>query len=773
MNNKCIRIFPLLVSLAFCFSCLAVAKSEKKPLYKDASLPISVRVADLMSYMTLKEKVAQMCQYVGPNHIRETQKNMGKKAIGSNDDAHGFYPGLSINDLYRLTEEGLVGSFLHVFTAKESNSLQRLAMKSRLQIPLLIGIDAIHGDALCSGATVYPTPIGQASSFDVTLVKKICEEAATEIRANGAHWTFTPNLDVARDARWGRVGETFGEDPYLVSCMGVASIKGLQGDGFQNSKNVIACAKHLLAGSEPSNGTNAAPMDVSERTLREVFLPPYKAAIQAGVFSIMAAHNELNGIPCHANKWLMTEIIRNEYGFKGFVVSDWMDVERIYDLHHAVPTMNDAYLESVDAGLDMHMHGPGFLDGIVALVNEGRLDISRIDKACEIILEAKFRLGLFEHPYTDEQKTKDVIYSDAHLNSARLMAEESIVLLKNDGLLPLDFSKYKRILVTGPNSNSHAILGDWTLKQPNNKVITILDGIRRVAGQDKVTFYDYGEDVKQIVPDKVKQASEIAAESDLAIVVVGENPLRYLPNKTCGENIDRMNLELLGSQNQLVKEIASKIPTIVILVGGRPLAINWISKNIPAILQAWEPGSMGGLAIANILSGKVNPSGKLPVSIPRSSGQIQMIYNHKPSQYFHKYIDGKSIPLYPFGYGLSYTKFEVGAPLLSNSVINNGESFRVKTLVKNIGTKQGTEVIQLYIRDVYSSATRPVKELKDFRRVTLNPGESKEVLFDISADKLAFYNKDMQYSVEKGTFDIMVGSSSLDKDLKKVSLEVR
>lgn len=752
----------------------ALLAMAQKPLYKDAGQPVEKRVTDLMQRMTLEEKVAQMCQYVGPEHIRETQKRFKGKKVAKNDDAYGFYPNLSINDLYKLTEEGKVGSFLHVVTAEEANQLQELAMKSRLQIPLIIGIDAIHGNALVSGTTVYPTPIGQASSFDTELVERLSRESALEVRATGAHWTFTPNIDVARDARWGRTGETFGEDPYLVTRMGVATIKGYQGENCSGTDVALACGKHLIAGSEPSNGTNAAPMDISERTLREVYLPPYKAAVkEAKVFTLMAAHNELNGVPCHADKWMMTDIMRNEYGFNGFIVSDWMDVERIHDLHRVAPNLKEAYRETVDAGLDMHMHGPGFMEGVIELVKEGKLTEAQVDRACRAILEAKFRLGLFENPFVDLKKTQKTLFCKEHKTTALEAAEKSIVLLKNEGLLPLDFSKYKNILVTGPNADNHTVLGDWTLQQPDENVITILDGICQAAGKEKVTYYNYGDDVRQNSPEKVKEASELAKKADLAIVVVGENPLRYQKTKTCGENIDRMSLDLLGTQELLVKEIhKTGVPTIVVLVGGRPLSVNWIAQNVPALVQAWEPGSFAGTAVANILMGKVNPSAKLPISIPRHAGQIQMIYNHKPSQYFHKYKDGPSTPLYAFGYGLSYTQFEITAPQTNKKQLKDTESVTVKVQVKNVGECEGTEVVQLYIRDLYSSATRPVKELKDFVRVALKPGESKMVEFVVTPEKLAYFNRDMKYGVEKGKFEIMVGSSSLDKNLKKTVIEV-
>lgn len=746
--------------------------AKEKPLYKDASQPVEKRVTDLMSRMTIEEKVAQMCQYVGLEHIRENQQK-AKEGIKKNDDANGFYKDLSINELIKLTEKGMVGSFLHVVTAEESNYLQSLAMKSRLQIPLIIGIDAIHGNALVSGTTVYPTPIGMGASFDTELVRKSAVETAKEMRVTGSQWTFTPNLDVARDARWGRVGETFGEDPYLVTRMGVATIQGLQnGD---SKYFVAACAKHLIAGSEPANGTNASPMDVSERTLREAFLPPYRAAVMEGnVWTAMAAHNELNGIPCHANKWLMNDIMRKEYGFKGFIVSDWMDIERIHELHHYAPTMKDAFFEGVDAGLDMHMHGTKFHEDIVALVKEGRLSQERLDEACRMILEAKFRLGLFENPYANAKEYKKVLFNKEHQATALEMAEKSIVLLKNENnLLPLDLSKYNNILVTGPNANNQTILGDWSLLQPEENVITVLEGIQEVVPANKLTYYDYGSDVKATDMNKVKEATQLAKKADLAVIVVGENPLRYQKTKTCGENIDRMSLDLLGVQNELIKNIQKTgVPTIVVLVGGRPLSVNWVAANTPAIIQAWEPGNMGGRALANILTGKVNPSAKLPITMPRSAGQIQMIYNHKPSQYFHNYKDGSIQPLYHFGYGLSYTTFDIKDLAVSKTQFQANESIEVTVNVTNTGHVKGTEVVQLYIRDLYSSATRPIKELKDFARVELKPNETKKVSFTVTPDKLAFFNREMKYGVEKGTFEIMVGSSSRDKDLNKVEVEV-
>ncbi len=760
--------------LTMALATLCAASTVAKPLYQDASAPVKKRVDDLMSRMTIEEKVGQMSQYVGLNHIKETTARF-KGRVSSNDDANGMYPNLTVAQLEQMTKDGLVGSFLHVLTAKESNELQRLALQSRLGIPLIIGIDAIHGNAMVNGTTVYPAPLSQAASFDVEAAYLSSQQTAMEMRATGSHWTFTPNIDIARDARWGRTGETYGEDPYLVTQMGVATIKGFQSDEF-GKDNVIACAKHIIGGGESANGLNAAPLDISERSLREYHLPPYKAAIEeSGVFSLMAAHNEVNGTPCHSSKWLMEDIMRKEYGFKGFVVSDWLDIYRVHDLHHAASSREEAIEFCVNAGVDMNMHGPDFYFAMLDLIKEGKVSTKRVDAAVRPILEAKFRLGLFEKPLIDEKKIDKIIFNKEHQKLALEMAEKSIILLKNENsILPLKADKYKKILVTGPNANSHAILGDWALAQPEENVVTILEGLESKYGE-KIIFADYGETIRDKKPELVEKIIAQAKDTDLAIVVVGENPLRYdHKNKTTGENIDRMDLGLLGSQEELIRGIeATGVPTIVVLVGGRPLSVNFAAERAEALIQALEPGCFGGEALAKILTGEVNPSAKLPISMPRHSGQIQLIYNHKPSQYFHPYKDGPSTPLYPFGYGLSYTTFEYSTPKLAKSTIHKNESVDVTFTLKNSGKVAGTEVVQLYINDVYSRYTRSVKELKDFTRVELQPGESKSVTFTLTPDKLAYFGENMEFVVEPGDFKIMIGGSSEDKSLVSTTLTVK
>lgn len=759
-----VLIIILIVGMNF-----AYAQKNHQPLYLDKQKPVSERVADLLQRMTLEEKIAQMNQYVGLEHMKKAEKEMTVEEM-EKSHATGFYPGLHSSEVAEMTKKGLIGSFLHVTTYKEANYLQSLAMQSRLKIPVLIGIDAIHGNGLYRGATIYPTPIGQASAFDEALVEKASRETALEMRASGMHWTFTPNVEVARDARWGRVGETFGEDPFLVGRMGAATVKGFQSNDYTGQDKVIACAKHFIGGSQPINGINGAPCDISERTLREVFMPPFKDCVDAGVYTFMTAHNELNGIPCHGNKFLMTEVLRNTWNFKGFVVSDWMDIERMHDYHRVAPDVKEAYWLSVDAGMDMHMHGPEFADKLLEFVQEGRISMKRIDASVSKILEAKFKLGLFENPYIDEKQVSKIVFNTAHQETALEMARKSIVLLKNEGgLLPIDKNKYKRVFVTGPNADNQTILGDWAFEQPDENTTTVIEGLRKVSPETEFVFYPFHWNLRAMKTEQVLEAKKEAEKCDLAIVVVGENSMRYhWKEKTCGENTDRYELSLVGLQQQLVEEIyATGVPTVVVLVNGRPLSTEWIAENISALVEAWEPGSSGGQAIAEILYGKVNPEGKLPITIPRHAGQIQTYYNHKFTSKWFNYATGNSKPLFEFGYGLSYTTFDISQVTLSANVMQPGGTVKVSVDVANTGEVAGSEVVQLYIRDCYSSVVRPVKELKAYRKVDLAPGEKQTVNFEITEEELKFYDLHMQYVAEPGDFEIMVGNSSRDKDLKK------
>lgn len=765
------KLFPV-YCLALFFVGFTACKSDPA-LYLDPGQPVDKRVDHLLRQMTLEEKVAQMCQYVGIKHIKSSEKQMSIEEM-KKSHAKGFYPELHSSEVEKMIEEGKIGSFLHVTDPEEANYLQSLAMKSRLKIPLLIGIDAIHGNGLCKRVTIYPTPIGQAATFAPDLIEKASRETALEIRATGAHWAFTPNVDIARDPRWGRVGETFGEDPYLVSRFGVATVNGLQGGFLHKERNVLSCVKHLVGGGQSVNGLNVAPFDVSERTMREIFFPPFQACVEAGAYTLMMAHNEINGIPAHSNKWLMEEVARNEWNFNGFIVSDWMDIERLHNTHKVAESLDDAFLMSVDAGIDMHMHGPGFFESIVDGVRKGIIPESRIDRAVSKILKAKFQLGLFENHLVDTLQSKQVLFAKEHQQTALDIARRSVVLLENKGLLPIERGKYSKILITGPNADNNAILGDWAVSQPEGYVHTVLDGIRKIAPESDFTFVDCGWNIKKMSPGIIKEAARKAKESDLAIVVVGEYSMReHWGDKTCGENTDRSDIHLPGIQQELVEAIYhSGTPTVVILINGRPLGVEWISEHVPALIEAWEPGAMGGIAVAEILFGEINPSGKLPITIPRHVGQIQTTYNRKNAQTSFSYAFGKSSPLYEFGYGLSYTTFAYDNLRISAPKMRKTETLRVTVDVSNTGDREGEEVVQLYIQDEYSSVTRPVKELKGFERIRLLPGEKKTVSFDITPDQLSFYELNMNRVIENGAFKVMVGSSSKDNDLLVEGFEV-
>ncbi len=770
--NKGVLTKISLLALALCF--FSTIKAQQKVKYLDPKQPVEVRVKDLMSRMSLDMKIAQMCQYVGLEHMRDAEKNVSEDEL-INGHARGFYKGLHSSGVERMVKEGMIGSFLHVLTIEEANHLQKLAEQSALKIPLLLGIDAIHGNGLMSGSTIYPSPITMASSFAPDIIEKSFRQTALEMRASGMHWAFSPNIEIARDPRWGRVGETFGEDPLVVTKMGIAAVRGLQMKSWDKDKSVLACVKHLAGGGIGNNGTNASPVEIGEGELRNVILAPFKATIeQTKPFTLMPAHNEINGVPGHGNKWLMTDIVRNEYGFEGFIVSDWMDMEALSRKHKLAPTIKDAFEISVDAGVDMHMHGPIFLESIKELIAENKLSEERIDAACAKILEAKFMLGLFENRYVTKQDVAKTVFSKEHQQTALDIARKGVVLLKNkDQILPLPAGKYKNILVTGPNANNQSIMGDWVFEQPRNNYTTVLDGVKSLSVGSKVNFVDVGWNLRALDSDSIAKAISKAADMDLIIVALGEDSFRqHWKEKTGGENRDRMDITLWGKQQYLIEELKKTgKPVVVVLINGRPMATPWLEDNVDAILEAWEPGSFGGQAIAEILYGKVNPSGKLPMTIPRHVGQIPIYYYQKPSQYSHPFIDGDKNALYDFGYGLSYTSFKYSS-INAPDTIAYGKALEVSFTVENTGDRAGEEVVQLYLRDDYSLTTRPVKLLAGFQRVNLSKGEKQTVSFTLNKDVFGYYNNKREYVFEDGSYTLMAGGSSITKDqiFKKVTV---
>ena len=715
--------------------------------YFDESLPSEKRVELLMNEMTLDEKIGQMCQFVG----EASDIDFDSK------DTKSDYT-LALGARAGLIKEGKIGSFLKVSTYQEANILQSLAEESRLKIPLLIATDAIHGHGMYMGpTTIYATQIGLAASFEPELAELMAEYTASEMRATGFHWAYSPNVEVVRDARWGRIGETFGEDPYLVTEMGNAMVRGYQGKGFDTPANVIASAKHFVGGGIPYNGVNGAPADVSERTLHEIFFPPFVGSIENGVYTIMPAHNEINGIPAHAHQEYLTDLIRGEWGFDGFYISDWMDIQRLEGAHKIVDSEREADKVAVLAGMDVHMQGPGFFENVKSLVEDGEIPISRIDHAVRKILFAKFQLGLFENRYTDKQIVENTLLKDSHLELALKTAQKSMVLLKNNGVLPLQ-KDLSRILVTGPNADHQALLGEWARVQPDSNVITVLEGISEQY--PKGTKVDYVPIAlhHNITAEELSKVEKSAKRADVVIAVMGENSLRFDKNKTSAENVDRPTLDLIGNQIELLEKIkATGAKLVVVLVNGGPIASEWLTENADAILEAWEPGMFGGKAVAETLVGKLNPGGKLPITVPRSVGHLQSFYNHKPSA-FHRggfYLSSRK-PLYYFGYGLSYTSFEYSNLSVPETMSKN-DNLSISVDIANTGDMDGDEVVLIYINDKVSTVTTPVRKLVAFKRIHLKRGEKQTLNFTIPNKDFALLDRYMKSVVEPGEFEIIIG----------------
>ncbi|MCS6803619.1 MAG: glycoside hydrolase family 3 N-terminal domain-containing protein [Acidobacteriota bacterium] len=697
---------------------------------------IERKIDALLARMTLEEKLGQLQQLDG-------------HADGRYREEHP-----------ELIRRGLLGATLNVRGAKRTNELQRIAVEqSRLKIPVLFGFDVIHGYR-----TIFPVPLGEASSWDPVAVERAAAIAAAESRAAGVHWTFAPMVDIARDPRWGRIVEGAGEDPYLGSVMAQARVRGFQGQDYSAPDKVVACAKHWVAYGAAEAGRDYNTTDMSEWTLREIYFPPFKAAVEAGVGTLMTAFNDLNGVPATANPFTLTKVLRGEWQFDGFVVSDYTAVEEL--IKHGLATDGaDAAQLALNAGTDMEMvsrlynqHGP-------QLLRSGQLSMKTIDEAVRRILRIKFRLGLFDQPYADETRERAVLLNPAHVAAARQVAARSMVLLKNDGnLLPLS-KNLQSLAIIGPLADDQAApLGSWSGDGRKEDVVTVLAGIRAKVSPNTRIHYAKGCDIDGDSTDGLAEAVRAARQSDIALVVVGESA------EMSGEAASRTSLDLPGRQLDLVKAIhATGRPVVVVLMNGRPLTINWIAENVPAILETWFAGIQAGHAIADVLFGDVNPGGKLPVTFPRHVGQVPLYYNHKNTgrppdvnnKYTSKYLDAPWTPLFPFGYGLSYTTFALSNLQLSHQRIPTNGRLTVSVDVQNTGQRAGDEVVQLYIRDVVASVTRPVRELKGFQRITLQPGETRRVQFTLGPEHLGFYNRQMRFVVEPGEFIVFVGNSSV------------
>ena len=860
--------------------------SQKKYTYQDAKLPVEVRVKDLLSRMSLEEKVRQMDMYKGEFFKEKEDFSKSKSAAKIGGLGIG-----AIHDIYPRS-------------AKMINDLQTNVIKgSKWGIPALIMCEMLHG-YLDDGSTAFPMNIGLGATWDTALMSKVGGVIGTEARAHGVHFGLGPNLDVGREPRWGRVAETFGEDVYLIGEMGTAMIKGMQGDDLKSDRSIIAEPKHFAVHGIPEGGANSSPVLVGERAARQDFLPSFEKAFKkGGALGTMCAYSELDGIPCAANPWLLTDVLRKEWGFKGIVVSDLGAIKYLQTTHYVTNLPKESIREAVAAGVDMQFYdftNEFWQSTIIELVNEKKLTMEQIDRAAGGVLRLKFLLGLFENPYTDKNLIKERFHTKENQDIALEAGHKSIVLLKNENnMLPLN-KEVKTVAVIGPNADASR-LGGYSVK---NKIgTTVLEGVKQVVGKNTNVLYEEGVSLivkGQIIPSKYlftpdgsqngltgeyfnnrkaegtpaltridnqlefdwpwspgdgvadddfsirwtgyiqsdksfdgwlglssddgirmwiddqlvidnwtkgatsmvttpknieagkkykvriemweggwgarahlrwnlekvnfQPAIDIAKKADVAIVVLGES------NELVEENRDVASLDLHGMQQELIEAIQKTgTPVVCVLLNGRPLSTNWISENIPAIVEGWFPGEAGGKAVADVLFGNYNPGGKLPITVPKSVGQLPIYYNQKPSA-IHRYVAESEHPLYPFGYGLSYTKFEYSNFAINTKEIKVDGELKVSVNVKNIGNYDGDEVVQLYINDVYSSVTTPRKTLKGFKRLFIEKGETKKVEFTLTADELSIWNRDMKRVVEPGDFEVMVGGNSAD--LQKLSFKV-
>lgn len=717
------------------FALVSVLLLPTAPSQSQHPTNVEQRVNALLAQMTLEEKLGQLQQLDGEGN-------------------GNFRP-----EHLELIRKGLLGSTLNVRGAQRTNQVQRVAInESRLKIPVLFGFDVIHGYR-----TIFPIPLGEAASWDPSLAERSTAVAAQEANNAGVRWTFAPMVDIARDPRWGRISEGAGEDPYLGAAFARARVHGFQGNDYSAPDKVLACAKHWVAYGAAEGGRDYNTTDLSENTLREIYFPPFKAAVDTGVGTLMSSFNAINGVPASANAFTLTKVLRDEWKFDGFVVSDYTAVRELIN-HGLVGNEQDAAAVALNAGVEMEMVSRSYNQFGPKLLEQKRLSMATIDEAVRRILRIKFRLGLFDNPYTDEAREPNSLLRPESIRLAREIAGRSMVLLKNDReTLPLN-KNVGSIAVIGPLADDRrAPLGWWAGDGKEENTVTPLAGIRaKVSAQTKVGFAK-GCDVKGDSTAGFQEAVDLAKSSDVAIVFVGETA------DMVGEAASWSSLDLPGRQLELVQAIhGTGKPTIVVLVNGRPLSIGWIVNNAPAILESWMGGTESGNAIADILFGDVNPGAKLPVTFPRTVGQVPIYYNHmntgRPpeaeNRYTSKYFDVPWTPLFPFGYGLSYTNFKITNLQLSAPSIPANGKLTVTVEVENVGRRAGDEVVQLYIRDVVATMTRPVKELKGFQRVTLQPGEKRRVEFVLDREHLGFWNREMRYVVEPGEFRVMVGSSS-------------
>jgi beta-glucosidase len=734
--------------LIIMFTVLTYAGQTKqnKYSYKDSSLSVENRVEDLLSKMTIDEKIQQLDMYWG-----KEVANMGGHEAAS-------YSEEKVEEMIGTTGIGSVHDFYPI-RAEIGNKIQKYAIeKTRLGIPVLFIEEGLHGYS-GFGSTSFPIPLELSTAWDTALVHKVGRAIATEMRAHGVDMILGPVLCLPRDPRWGRVEETYGEDPYLDAMNGVAMVKGLQGASLNSEDAVIAEPKHFAIHGIPEAGSNTSPVSIGEREARSTFLYVFEKAVRdGGAMGIMAAYHDLDGIPCVDNKWLLTDVLRKEWGFKGFVLSDLGAIRMTLNDHKVAADTADALAQTFKAGMNMQFYDfdhKGFHNAMLKAIDTKMLSEDDLNKAVRDVLKVKFLLGLFDHPYIDTTLISKVFHTEEHQALALKAAQEGICLLKNEnGALPIN-KNVKSLAVVGPLAAS-TYLGGYS--NDEGKAVSILDGLKQRAGNAmQIDYADgYSPDSDSLSAIYISKAEDLVKKSNMAIVVLGED------TKIIGEGKDRANLDLNDSQMNLIKRLhQTGKPIAVVLSNGRPLTINWVAVNIPSIVETWFSGEKAGLAIADVLLGNVNPSGKLPITFPRSVGQIPFYYDHKPTSK-HAYVDEANTPLFPFGLGLSYTSFNYTDLQISPSNIPVNGTAKITVKISNTGKAEGTEVAQLYVRDEVSSVTTPIIALKGFNRITLKPGETGEVSFEVGPEQLSLWNREMKRVVEPGEFKIMVGSSSAD-----------
>lgn len=712
----------------------------KGPKNGDTDAAIERRVDSVLKLMTLEEKIGQLTLFTSDYDVTgPTMRENYKEDI----------------------KAGKVGAIFNAYGVDYVKELQRMAVEeTRLKIPLIFGYDVIHGHR-----TIFPISLGESASWDTAMVRKAARIAAIEATAEGLNWTFAPMVDIARDPRWGRISEGAGEDVFLGQCMAAARVKGFQGNRLDDPRTLLACAKHYAAYGAAQAGRDYHTVDISERTLREVYLPPFKAAVDAGVGSFMTSFNEIAGVPSTGNRHLLTDILRNEWGFRGFVVTDYTSINEMVN-HGFARDEKEAGELAINAGVDMDMQGAVYYNYLKKSIEEGKVSMATVDEAVRRVLRMKFKLGLFDNPYLycSKEREQNEIMTQEHLDFARDMARKSIVLLKNDAhVLPIS-REVKTLAVIGPLAdNRRELIGSWSAAGDWTKAITILEGIKSVVSPNTKILFARGCNINDDTTAFISEAVNKARQADVVVLVVGE------AHWMSGEAASRSELGLPGVQQQLADAVmAAGKPVVTVLLSGRPLTIPRLAEKTSALLAAWFPGTMAGPAVADVLFGDYNPSAKLPVTFPRSVGQIPIYYNMKNTgrpmdpnnKYTSKYLDVPNDPLFPFGYGLSYTTFEYSDLQLSAEKIKASDTLYVKVKVKNTGKYSGEETVQLYVRDLVGSVTRPVKELKGFYKVFLQPGEEKQVTFKLTANDLAFYDIHMKFTSEPGDFIVFVGGDS-------------